>query len=192
MCSWARSRFFTEPPDSARFTTETARRLAVTVHPRVVTDVKIENHIGEKHELLDQLDGIVVADFIYTRCPTMCYAMGNGFMQLQTAIREQGIAGDVTLLSISFDSERDTPDALAAYLRRHRADTALWQGVRVIDSGKERALLENFGVTVVADGFGGYVHNAAYYVVKDGVITRIFDQGEIESLLAYVSANPLQ
>ena len=54
-----------------------------------------------------------------------------------------------------------------------------------------RALLKAFGITVVPDGFGGFVHNAALHVVdRRGRLVAIFDIGEEAQVLAAIRGQP--
>ncbi len=70
------------------------------------------------------LDGKVwVADFFFTNCPGPCPRMSNQLARIQGATL--GLA-DLRLVSISVDPARDTPEVLAAYARRFRADPARW------------------------------------------------------------------
>ncbi len=58
-----------------------------------------------------------VADFIFTRCPTLCPAMTSRMAQLQRRL-PQGIA----LVSYSVDPEHDTVPVLAEYARAYAAE----------------------------------------------------------------------
>lgn len=66
----------------------------------------------------DVLDGrVVVMNFIFTTCTTICPPMGAHFGKLQRLLAEEGWS-DVRLVSISIDPERDTPQRLAAWRER--------------------------------------------------------------------------
>lgn len=133
---------------------------------------------------------VLVVDFIYTRCESVCQALGAEFLQAQQQIRyaAAGEAQRIRLLSISIDPENDTPSALAAYGARHRADGAVWAvtAPRSVDAGSQarRAL----GVVAVADGSGGFVHNGAIHVVDPrGRVAGIFDTADWQRALALAS-----
>lgn len=169
------------------FTTEAERRLVFQEEPKDLTPVLLENQNGE-NRLLGQTDrSSQVVGFIYTRCPTVCRAMGIEFGQLQTSLKKQGLSDRVELLSVSFDSVNETPQTLAAYLNRHKADTDMWQALRLSDPEQERQILEDFGVTVIPDGQGGFVHNAAFHLVEGNRIVGIYDYGDIRSVVAEIS-----
>ncbi|WP_308809811.1 SCO family protein [Archangium lansingense] len=73
---------------------------------------------------LKQLEGRPwVANFIFTRCPTICpvFTRKMAGVQKQTA----GL-GELALISFSVDPKYDTPERLTAYAEKHGADPARW------------------------------------------------------------------
>lgn len=170
----------------AAFTTEAARRLAVERAPRPIPAADILTGTGAGAPLLGAGRPLLV-EFVYTNCPTICTSLGEEFLQIQSALSRRGQANRVGLLSLSFDIERDTPARLAEYGRHHGADPAVWIVGRPRQADDLARLLVAFGVTVVADGEDGFVHNAAiHYVGADGRLSRIFDLGEVDSILAHL------
>jgi protein SCO1 len=127
---------------------------------------------------------VLIVDFIFTRCPTVCQALGSTFQQLQAQVHagSQRTAGEdarIGLLSISFDTTNDDAAALAAYGRVHRARADLWRVAAPLDAAATQRLLRSLGVVVIADGLGGYAHNAGLHLVhRDGRLLAIHDQGE--------------
>ncbi|HLF10984.1 MAG TPA: SCO family protein [Gammaproteobacteria bacterium] len=65
-------------------------------------------------------DKIVVMDFVYTTCTTVCPVLSAIFSQVQTSLAER-LGQDVAIVSISVDPARDTPAALRDYSARHGA-----------------------------------------------------------------------
>lgn len=141
--------------------------------------------------------GVTIVDFVYTRCQTVCLALGSTFQQLQANIQEgqrnspagtkgaKGTAG-VKLLSISFDPAHDQPAVLAAYAGRLQADPRIWRFATARDATALRPLLERFQVVVIPDGMGGFEHNAALLVIDGrGRLVRIFDYADMDTALAW-------
>ncbi len=173
--------------DGARaFTSESARRLAIARHPRTPPLVLLEG-ADRRMFTLEALRGrIIVVDFIYTNCPTVCVSLGAALTRLQAALIELQ-RDDVHLLSIGFDLARDTPDALAAYGRRHLADSTRWTLSRVAKPGDLQSLLSAFGIVVISDEYGGFTHNAALHVVdRQGRLVRIFDADDVDGVRDYL------
>lgn len=168
-------------------TTEAARRLMVTARPAVVADARLVDQaaaVRPLHAILAADGRIAIVDFIYTRCDSICAVLGNEFQQLQREILARGLQDRVRLISISFDPAHDRPPALARYAARMGADAAVWQFAGASDERELAPVLGSFGVVVVADGAGGFVHNAALHVVTPaGRLVRIRDLGEFRQAL---------
>ena len=68
------------------------------------------------------LDGHVwVADFIFTNCEGPCPRMSSHMLAIQNQTPK-----DVKLVSFSVDPARDTPEALAQYAKKFKADPSRW------------------------------------------------------------------
>ncbi|MGB3289589.1 MAG: SCO family protein [Burkholderiaceae bacterium] len=175
----------------AILTTEAARRADVARHPRALPQAVLLTSSGQAVPLAQALrdDGrVAIVNFMYTRCFSICLAMGSEFQQLQEAIRRQGLADRVRIISLSFDPA-DTPDDLARYAARMRAEPGIWRFAAIADADQRQQLLDAFGIVVVPAPMGQYEHNAAYHVVTaDGRLARIVDIGDAAGLLDYVSA----
>jgi protein SCO1 len=71
-------------------------------------------------------DNIVVMDFVYTTCTTICPVLSALFTQVQGKLGD-AVGEEVMLVSMSVDPVRDTPQRLKAYSAKHRAgDGWLW------------------------------------------------------------------
>lgn len=169
------------------WTAEGARRLEVALQPVPTPAVSVDGPGIAPQALSQQLaDGqsVTLVDFVYTRCQTICLAMGSSFQQMQRILQERG--GKVKLLSISFDGNHDTPDVLRAYAAKLSADPALWRFVRVQDQQGTQRLLADLQVVVIPNGRGDFEHNAALLVVdQKGRLVRVFDYAEQQLALDY-------
>lgn len=129
---------------------------------------------NDRHDML-------IVDFIFTRCPTVCQSLGSTYQQLQAQLEAGGSPEDarIGLLSISFDTEHDDAAALAEYGRLHRALPARWRLAVPRDAAAARMLLDSLGVVVIADGWGGYTHNAALHLIdRRGRLRAIHDHAD--------------
>ncbi|MCU0305039.1 MAG: SCO family protein [Thermoanaerobaculales bacterium] len=62
---------------------------------------------------------VVMLDFIFGTCTTICPILSAGFSSLQ---RRMGSGpGGPVLISVSIDPEHDTPEVMSAYLKRYRS-----------------------------------------------------------------------
>ena len=72
----------------------------------------------------EELRGRVwVTDFFFTLCNGPCPRMSVQMRKLQDAVSD---LDDVRLVSITIDPANDTPEALAAYARRYKANPERW------------------------------------------------------------------
>ncbi len=175
------------------WTAEGARRLEVALQPVASPPVQVDGP-GVAGQPLSQFlaDGqtVTLLDFVYTRCQTVCLALGSVYQQMQTTLQKasktDAAARRVKLLSISFDTAHDNPQVLQAYAARLSADPLVWRFVRLPDVKATQRLLTDFQVVVVPDGRGDFEHNAALLVVdQNGRLVRVFDYAEQQLALDY-------
>ncbi len=128
---------------------------------------------------------VYLVDFVYTRCATICAALGPEFLRLQQDIRDQGLAGRVALLSISIDPGYDDTPRLAAYEAQQRADPGIWRISAPTTLVARKDLLHALDVVAIPDGIGGYVHNGEIHVIDGrGVVLGLYDYGSFHQALA--------
>jgi protein SCO1 len=117
----------------------TARRLAVMkrmagLAPRPlaigarVPDFTLIDQARQRVSLSSLAGRVLAVNFIYTRCalPQFCLRVSNNFGVLQKRFARELARGELALLTITFDPERDTPEALAAYAAQWKADPRTW------------------------------------------------------------------
>lgn len=115
-----------------------------------IADVPLVDQAGKTVRPADVWgDRIVVANFVFTSCTTVCPVLSGLFTSLQERLGDK-LGGSVQLVSISIDPVHDTPAKLAAMATRHRSGTA-WRWL----TG------ERENVEKVLRGFGTYVPNPA-------------------------------
>jgi protein SCO1/2 len=167
------------------WTSESARRLAVLASPRLLPDIELENIHGERFSLRFLAKERVIVDFFYAGCDTFCVTLGNSMFRLQEAMKERD---HVRFLSISFDP-RDDRKRLAHYAARLRADSERWTVARPVHREDMPRVLEAFGINVIPDNLGGYVHNAALHLVLPGNrLAFIADYDKPEKVLERLEA----
>jgi len=86
-----------------------------------IPDVTLIDQDAQLVTLEELVDGneVVMVDFIFGTCTTICPILSAGFSNLQ---RRMGSGpGGPTLISLSIDPEHDSPEIMAKYLKRYRA-----------------------------------------------------------------------
>jgi protein SCO1/2 len=179
--------FLSATEGGGAFTTETARRMAVERAPQPVPDLMVIDASGMKMPL-DQLfrsgKRVWIIDFVYTRCQTVCSALGSVYQQLQRRILDHGLQNRVGLMSISFDPDNDNVVALRDYAIRMRMDPRVWRIVTLTSPRDKRHLLDTFGIMVIPAPLGEFEHNAALHMVDNhGQLVRILDYDDLEQAL---------
>lgn len=166
------------------FTLESARRLSALRSPAVLPDLALDLADGGRAPLSRLPGRVLLVDFVYTNCPTYCAALGSVYARLQQRLAPEIAAGDVRLVTVTFDPGRDGPGELRAYRARHSADAAGWELGRPARAGELQDWLRAFGVVVIPDGLGGYAHNAAVHVVgPDRRLVAILDTQDIDGVV---------
>ena len=147
------------------FTTESARRLVVRDHPPVVPTLPLQTAEGGRTSF-----------------------SGAEFAHLERELAAPIAAGKLAMLSVSFDPQRDTPAALSEYVRSHKGGGAGWIAARPVSEANLAEFKRVFGVVVIPDGMGGFMHNAATLVVDPtGKLVRVFDWDDVSGAARYVT-----
>ncbi|MBS1919725.1 MAG: SCO family protein [Bacteroidetes bacterium] len=116
--------------DSVIVTTKNGKQNTDTIWHRVA-DFSMTNQLG-KPVSWDSLKGkIVVADFFFTHCPTICVPMAKNMKRLQESITNAQKVGDTTnpyiqFLSFSIDPERDSVPRLKYWADRFQINPEKW------------------------------------------------------------------
>ena len=173
-----------KPTDFRAFTSAGAQQLDIERTPRPLPDVRLSIRTVMPFALSTYKGRTVLIDFIYTRCPTIC-GFSATISRACGARRRPEPSTPIDLLSISFDPQNDDRDALKRYGERFGAVAPHWRIAATTDASGLAALLETFGVVVIPDGMGGYIHTSAVYVVDArGRLARMLDPNSPPQLFA--------
>lgn len=125
-----------------------------------------------------QVEGkILVVDFFFTRCTTICPKMGVQMQQLQLKLDDAAYK-DVVFLSHTVDPEHDTPEVLDAYARKLQADTARWKFLTGAKADLYLQGSEGYFLAAKEDVMaeGGFLHSEQFVLVdKDRHIRGYYD-----------------
>ncbi|MET0343889.1 MAG: SCO family protein [Polyangiales bacterium] len=86
-----------------------------------------------------------VANFVFTRCPSVCPLLTAKFKALQERI---GPLEGVRYVSMSVDPKHDTPEVLAAYAQKFGADPERWRFVTGALETIEKTVVKGFKIHI--------------------------------------------
>jgi protein SCO1/2 len=96
-----------------------------------VANIELVNQLGDTVSLDDIQGNIIIADFFFTRCPTICPTLTKNMKGLQDALKMKDFrrkidVSYVRFLSFSVDPERDSVDVLKAYADKYAVNHDSW------------------------------------------------------------------
>lgn len=107
------------------------KQLTDTVwHP--LADIRLTNQLGQSVSLRNDTKGkVIVADFFFTRCPSICPHLTANMKKLQDALITKDRFKEINpnfvqFISFSVDPERDSAKALKAYADKFGVDPDFW------------------------------------------------------------------
>lgn len=89
-----------------------------------VKNFTLTNQLGEKVNLDNAKNRILVVDFFFTSCPTICPTLTANLKIVQEAFNTHDTL--IQILSLSVDPERDTVQKLKHYADKHNIDPKNW------------------------------------------------------------------
>lgn len=116
--------------DSVTVRIENGKQISDTVWHKM-PDIKLTNQLGEQVGWKDMEGKVIVADFFFTHCPTICPAMTMNMKKLQEGISNAQKVGNkkpdfIQFLSFSVDPERDSVAALKKWADRFQINPFNW------------------------------------------------------------------
>jgi len=138
---------------------------------------------------MSDMDGkIVVADFFFTTCPSICPIMTMQMTRLQWVLEDPAFK-DVRFLSHTVNPKNDTPAVLKAYAKQQGADLNLWTFV----TGDEEVIwnhgFEGYLISAQQDDAapGGFLHSSMFVLLDRERHIRGFYDGtstaEVDNLV---------
>ncbi len=117
-------------PDTVMTITKKGKKADDTVW-HTVGDFKLTNQEGRSIGWEDLKGKIVIADFFFTHCPSICPGMTRNMKRLAESIHNGQRVGDRTnkqvhFLSFSIDPERDSVDRLKYWADRFQINPEQW------------------------------------------------------------------
>lgn len=111
-----------------------------------VPEFSFVDQAGRAVSSADLRGRVHVANFIFTRCPTICPTSSLKMQRLGERLADHASA--IQLVSFSVDPEHDSPPVLAAFAARYRADPARWRFLTGPPAAMRAAIEQGFRIAV--------------------------------------------
>ena len=132
---------------------------------------KLKNQFGKEMGLDDWGDKIIVVDFFFTSCPSVCPTLTRNMKRLQTAFKKTDTI--VRFVSFSVDPERDSVPKLKAYGDKFQIDHDTWWML----TGDKKEIYDlafnEFKASIASNGNidTGFIHTEKLFLIdKDRVV----------------------
>ena len=150
-----------------------------------IPEFELINQDGEKFGSKDLQGKIYVADFFFTRCPSICPKMTFHMAEIQDHFKN---FPEVELVSFSVDPLHDSVEVLKAYAEEKGANTEKWNFLTGPKDSIYKLAFEGFFVNAMEDEMaaGGFLHSEYFILIdkhgrirsgrdKNGNIISIYD-----------------
>ena len=117
-------------PDSVINKIVDGKTVTDTVWHRI-NNISLVNQLGDTVSLDDINGSIIIADYFFTRCPSICPTLTKSMKSLQDAMKMKDYrrridSSYVRFISFSVDPERDSPDVLKKYADKYAVNHDTW------------------------------------------------------------------
>lgn len=134
-----------------------------------VKNFSMVNQFGDTVNM-DMLAGkVIIVDFFFTHCPTICPALTRSMKMIQ---RTMDVDTGVHLISITIDPKRDSVSVLRNYAQKNGINKDNWWLCRVIGDSVENIMYHEFKAGFQQDSTIQFVHSPDIYLLDKKRIIR--------------------
>ncbi len=147
---------------------------------------ELVDHRGEPAAAEDYRGAPLVANFIFTRCPTVCPVFTMKMEQVSAETEDLG--PELKLVSFSVDPEHDTPERLASYANEYDVDHDRWSFLTGDPAEIERTVRDGLHIAMeeegeFPDGTPDIIHNTHFVLLDDDLQIRgYYDSNDAERI----------
>lgn len=162
-------------PDSVVVREQNGKKITDTVW-HSVKNIQFINQLGNKVDL-DSLHGrIIVMDFFFTRCPSICPGLARSMKRLQESFTKNDTI--VQFISVSIDPEHDSVHQLRHFADRYSVNHDTWWMV----SGNKKEIydfaLNEIRANVADPGVDtAFIHTENFFLLDTNRIVRGYYNG---------------
>lgn len=153
------------------FDEKDALRISQAAIGNQLGDYTFLDRSGRKVRLADYRGKPLVISMIYTHCPFVCATTTRSLSALRASQDALG-ADNFGVLTVGFDTENDTPEAMADFAKRMGVNLPKWEFVSA-DPETIRKLSRDLGFVFVPTEEGGFNHTTqTTFVNAQGKVYR--------------------
>jgi protein SCO1 len=165
------------------YTTDTViegKRVTDTVWHQLA-DITLVNQLGDSVSLHDLRGKIVVADYFFSRCPTICPRLTRNMHHLQNALKltdlKRADSQFIHFISFTVDPQHDSVEVLRRYATRFGVNDDMWW----LLTGPKKTIYD-FALKELMLGLqdkevdSGFVHSTRFVLIdKKGTVRGFYD-----------------
>ena len=136
-----------------------------------IGDYTFLDRSGRTVRISDYLGKPLVISMIYTHCPFICATTTKSLTALKLSQSAFGV-DSFGVLTIGFDTENDTPEAMDMFAQRTEVDLKNWDFVSS-DAETIKKISKDLGFTFMPSDEGGFNHiSQTTFIDQDGKVYR--------------------
>jgi len=156
--------------DSVVVKTEKGKEVTDTLWHKV-KPFTLTNQFGKEVSLDEWQGRIIIADFFFTSCPSICPKLTHNMKMLQQAFKKTDSM--VRFVSFTVDPERDSVAKIKAYGDKHGIDHDTWWMLTGNKDSIYNIAFNEFKASVASNGNidTGFIHTELFFLLdKDRVV----------------------
>lgn len=159
-----------------------------------VQDFSLENVDGKQITLADTEGKARLVYFFFTECPDVCPITTYMLSEAQDLLVKDGSFGkDTAFVSISFDPEKDTREAIRTFADRFHANYDGWYFLRGDQEQVRKLAADSFKVLIYGDNKDNFAHaNLIGLVDRNNQLRGLYDAGDTENVTPEFLADSLK
>ncbi len=127
----------------------------------------------------DLLGRVWIADFVFTACSDACPRLQQKMKRIQDRLVPLEQGGNIGLLSITVDPERDTPQKLRQYGQIFGAREGLWRYLTGPQQEVERTVVKGFHIAMAKMPVEADTHAEAFDIMHGERLVLVDTKGRI-------------
>ncbi|AHV98853.1 SCO family protein [Paenibacillus sabinae] len=149
-----------------------------------VHDFSLENVNGDTVTLSDTEGKVRLVYFFFTQCPDVCPVTTFTLSQTQKLLIKDGSFGkDSSFLSISFDPQNDTREAIKTFADRFHANYGGWYFLRGDQEKVRNLAADSFKILIAGNSKDNFAHaNLIGLVDRENRLRALYNAGDMDQV----------